>query len=215
VRTAGGHLPRIVPPVKSVVRVLAAVAVATALAACSHDGRTLRPAGPNQTLSIASSSTTVATTAQANNAGVESQGLTVTAPWHDNGIIDAKYTCKGAGVSPAISWSGVPAKTKELAVSLVDLDASNFVHWVVAGLDPASTGIVEGKVPAGATQAINGFGKAGWNGPCPPDGQHTYLLTLYALPAPSGIKATTQGSAAIASLDAHKIASVAMTGLFG
>jgi hypothetical protein len=148
--------------VKRVVRVLAVVAAATALASCSHDGRTLRPAGPDQTLSIASSSTTVAaTTAPAKNAGADTAGLTVTAPWPDNGIIDAKYTCKGVGVSPAISWSGVPAKTKELALSLVDLDANDFVHWVVAGLDPASTGIVEGKVPAGATQAINGFGKAG------------------------------------------------------
>jgi Raf kinase inhibitor-like YbhB/YbcL family protein len=215
VLAAGDGPPRIVPPVKRVVRVLVAVTVATALGACSHDGRTLRPAGPGQTLSIASSSTTVATTEAAHKAGADTQGLTVTAPWPDNGFIDAKYTCKGANVSPPISWSGVPAETKELALSLVDLDASDFVHWVVAGLDPASTGIVEGKLPAGATQATNGFGKAGWNGPCPPDGQHTYLLTLYALPAPSGIKSTTQGSAAINSLDAHKLASVAMTGLFG
>ena len=183
------------------------------LVACSNDGRTLRPAGPNQTLSIIT--TTTATPTTTGGTPVQPTGFVVTAPWADGGFIDAQYTCRGNDTSPAISWSGVPADTKELAISLVDLDASDFVHWVVAGLDPASTGIAGGRVPTGAIQAANGFGEAKYNGPCPPDGQHTYLLTLYALAGPSNLADGVAGASAIDALRGNEVASAAVNGSFG
>jgi Raf kinase inhibitor-like YbhB/YbcL family protein len=183
------------------------------LVACSSDGRTLRPAGPNQTLSIITTTTATPTTTGA--AVQPGAGFVVTAPWPDGGFIDAAYTCKGADTSPAISWSGVPASTQELAISLVDLDADNFVHWVVAGLDPASTGIAAGRVPAGAVQAANGFGEAKYSGPCPPDGQHKYLLTLYALGARSNLADGVAGATAVDQLRASAQASALVTGSFG
>jgi Raf kinase inhibitor-like YbhB/YbcL family protein len=197
---------------------LAAVASAVTLAlmllvACSTDGRTLRPAGPNQTLSIITTTTRAPTTTGA--AVQPGSGFVVTAPWADGGFIDAQYTCKGADTSPAISWSGVPASTQELAISLVDLDADNFVHWVVAGLDPASTGIAAGRVPAGAVQAANGFGEAKYGGPCPPDGEHRYLLTLYALGARSNLADGATGPTAIDQLQSGALASALVTGSFG
>jgi Raf kinase inhibitor-like YbhB/YbcL family protein len=190
--------------------VLAAVVGVLSLAACSSDGRTLRPAGPKQTLSIVTTTVPPSTTA-APNAGA----LAVMAPWSDGGTIDAQYTCKGADISPAISWSGVPAGTQELAVTLTDIDASNFVHWVIAGLDPASSGIAAGKVPVGAVQAANGFGEAKYGGPCPPDGNHTYLLRLYALGAHSGIANGMAGAAAIDALEANQLESTSISGVFG
>lgn len=184
------------------------------LAACSDDGRTLRPAGPNQTLSIITTTSAAPTTvAKAVQPGAN--GFIVTAPWTDGGLIDAQYTCKGADISPAISWSGVPAEAKELAISLVDLDASDFAHWVVAGIDPASTGIATGKVPAGAIQAANGFGEAKYSGPCPPDGQHKYLLTLYALSEPSNLADGVAAAAAIDILQSGQVASALVSGSFG
>ncbi len=197
---------------------LAAVASAVTLAlmllvACSSDGRTLRPAGPNQTLSIITTTTRAPTTTGA--AVPPGTGFVVTAPWADGGFIDAQYTCKGVDTSPAISWSGVPATTQELAISLVDLDADNFVHWVVAGLDPASTGIAAGRVPAGAVQAANGFGEAKYAGPCPPDGEHKYLLTLYALGARSNLADGVAGTTAVEQLQTSALASALVTGAFG
>jgi Raf kinase inhibitor-like YbhB/YbcL family protein len=182
------------------------------LAACSDDGRTLRPAGPNQTLSIITTTTVVPTTSgPAVAPGAD--GLVVTAPWTDGGFIDAQYTCKGADTSPAISWSGVPANAQELAISLVDLDASGFVHWIVAGLDPASTGIAAGKVPAGAIQAANGFGEAKYGGPCPPDGQHKY--TLYALGAHAKLADGVPAITALDLLQSSQLASALVSGSFG
>jgi Raf kinase inhibitor-like YbhB/YbcL family protein len=183
------------------------------LAACSDDGRTLRPASPQQTLSIITTTTAAATTRPAVEPSVS--GFAVTAPWTDGGFIDARYTCKGADTSPAISWSGVPAATKELAISLVDLDANDFAHWVVAGLDPASTGIAEGKVPAGAIQAANGFGEAKYGGPCPPDGEHKYLLTLYALGDASNLADGVAAATAIDALQSGQLASALVSGSFG
>ena len=184
------------------------------LVACSDDGRTLRPAGPNQTLSIITTTSAAPTTVGASVAPAGS-GFAVTAPWTDGGFIDAQYTCKGADISPAVSWTGVPAGTKELAISLVDLDASDFAHWIVAGLDPASTGIAAGKVPAGAIQGANGFGEAKYGGPCPPDGTHTYLLTLYALGSPSNLADGVAAATAIDVLQSGQLASALVSGSFG
>jgi Raf kinase inhibitor-like YbhB/YbcL family protein len=210
--------------------ILFAVLAVALMSACSDDGRELRPAGPDQTLSIITTTSEAATTTSgaAVNPGSSDtsgpgsapgqssgSGLTITTPWADGAQIDPQYTCRGADTSPAISWSGVPAEAKELALAFTDLDADNFVHWVVAGIDPASTGIAAGKVPAGAIQAANGFATATFRGPCPPDGTHTYLLTLYALRERSGLVDGGNGTAAIATLEANQIASVAIAGLFG
>jgi phosphatidylethanolamine-binding protein (PEBP) family uncharacterized protein len=67
-----------------------------------------------------------------------------------------------------------------------DPDADDFVHWVIAGLDPASNGVAEGEVPDGAVETDNGFGEPGWAGPCPPEGSgvHHYEFELIALGTP-------------------------------
>jgi len=183
------------------------------LVACSSDGRTLRPAGPDQTLSIVTTTTPPTTSAAA--VKPTGTGFVATAPWADGGFIDAQYTCKGADTSPAISWSGVPASTQELAISLVDLDASDFVHWIVAGLDPASTGIAAGRVPTGAIQAANGFGEAKYGGPCPPDGEHKYRLTVYALGARSNLADGGAADTALSQLQTSATATAPVSGSFG
>ena len=38
-----------------------------------------------------------------------------------------------------------------------------------------------GSLPAGALQARNSKGHAGYDGPCPPNGTHHYRFTIYAL----------------------------------
>jgi Raf kinase inhibitor-like YbhB/YbcL family protein len=115
------------------------------------------------------------------------EAFTITAPWVDGQPIDARHTCDGLDVSPALSWGGVPAGTVEIAVALVDDSAVSegqpFVHWVIAGLDPAEIALVEDDVPPGAVQALNFFGDVDYGGPCPPPGDdaHQYRLTAYAL----------------------------------
>ena len=110
----------------------------------------------------------------------------------DGGVIPSKHTCEGADASPALTWSGVPASAKSLALIVDDPDAPDpkapkmtYVHWVLYGLPPSLTGLPEaatgGDLPAGAKQGVNDFKRAAWGGPCPPIGRHRYVFKLYAL----------------------------------
>jgi Raf kinase inhibitor-like YbhB/YbcL family protein len=94
--------------------------------------------------------------------------------------IDPRYTCKGANVAPALSWSPAPSGTQEIAVTMIDEDA-DFDHWTMAGIKPDVTSMAENTPPEGAVAALNGAGKAAYTGPCPPSGTHTYRITVYYL----------------------------------
>jgi Raf kinase inhibitor-like YbhB/YbcL family protein len=199
------------------------VLLLVALAACSHDGRALRPAGPDQTASLVTTTTVPTATTRGPSvqpgvsSGRDAQGgsMSIVTPWPDGGAIAPQFTCKGADTSPAISWSGVPSAAKELALAFTDLDADGFVHWLVAGISPSTTGVAAGQVPAGAIQGTNGFNLAAYSGPCPPDGRHTYLVTLYALGQPSGLTTGVDGQKAVDTLESDQILSVAISGVFG
>ena len=102
--------------------------------------------------------------------------------------IPSKYTCDAAGINPALTFSGVPANTKQLVLTMHDPDvpktlmpSGNFDHWMVWDIAPTSKGIAEG---AGSSMGMNGTGKAGYIGPCPPDREHRYFFRLYAVDIP-------------------------------
>jgi len=174
------------------------------LAACdTGDGRALRDPPPGATAPPMATTTTTAAPALPPAGSGEAAGtLQLTSPAFAEGQpIPERYACTGqpAGVSPPLSWTGVPAGTVELALTVVDLSsAPQAVHWAIAGLDPATTGLAEGSVPEGAVEARNDSSEFGWYGPCPPPGEtRTYLFTLYALTAPSGVAEGTGGPEAV------------------
>jgi Raf kinase inhibitor-like YbhB/YbcL family protein len=105
--------------------------------------------------------------------------------------IPKRFTCDGQGTSPALRWSGVPARARELALLMEDPDAPSgtFVHWVVLRLRPDLRGLPEGRVPPGAIEAKQSFGDKRYGGPCPPEGDdpHRYVFTLYALDRKLGL----------------------------
>jgi len=112
--------------------------------------------------------------------------MMLTSPaFSDGGTIPRRYTCDGDGISPPLSWSGVPRAARELALVVEDRDADRFVHWTVLGIAAAQREITEGSVPAGAVETDNSFGEHGWGAPCPPqgDGSHHYVFVLYATDA--------------------------------
>ncbi len=102
------------------------------------------------------------------------------------GSVPVRYTCQGAGMSPPLSWSGVPDGAVSLALTVTDPDAPQgiWVHWVVFNLPADSDGVpagASGSLPGGAAEGVNGWGKPGYGGPCPPSGRHRYIFELYAL----------------------------------
>jgi phosphatidylethanolamine-binding protein (PEBP) family uncharacterized protein len=79
--------------------------------------------------------------------------ITVTSlAFRDQGVIPARYTCFGKGVSPPIHWSGVPQGTKALALVADDSDApvTPYIYWLVFDISPQTTELQEGSLPAGA-----------------------------------------------------------------
>jgi Raf kinase inhibitor-like YbhB/YbcL family protein len=106
--------------------------------------------------------------------------------------IPVAHTCEGADASPALSWSGIPAGTRSLALIVDDPDAPDpqaprmtWVHWVLYNLPPTSTGLPEAvaasQLPEGTRQGRNDWKRTGYGGPCPPIGRHRYFHKLYAL----------------------------------
>src|SRR4029077_909966 len=86
--------------------------------------------------------------------------------------IPIENTCDGENTSPPLTWGGVPEGTVELAITVVDPDASpqGFVHWAIALIDPGVQALAIGSAPDGAVQAMNSGGTSGYTGPCPPQG---------------------------------------------
>ena len=136
--------------------------------------------------------------------------------FEEGGPIPEKYSCEGEDVSPPLEWAGVPEGTEELLLTLLDPDVPSgvFTHWTVFSIDPSSPGIPEGGVPEGAVQGLNGFGDAGYGGPCPPPGPaHRYVFTLAALDEPSGLSPGATPSAVDASLQ-QAVATTTLTGSY-
>ncbi|HZD43504.1 MAG TPA: YbhB/YbcL family Raf kinase inhibitor-like protein [Methanomicrobiales archaeon] len=112
-----------------------------------------------------------------------------TGAFTDGAKIPEKYTCSGADVSPALSWSEPPEGTKSLALTLEDPDApgGTWYHWLLWNIPGHAGGIGEhaaptDELPGGMVQGRNSFGKTGYGGPCPPQGHmHRYVFHLYAL----------------------------------
>jgi Raf kinase inhibitor-like YbhB/YbcL family protein len=65
--------------------------------------------------------------------------------FEDGDYIPVKFTCRGQDISPPLAWSGVPEKTKSLALIIDDPDATHgtFTHWIVYNIPPQSKGFAE------------------------------------------------------------------------
>ena len=110
--------------------------------------------------------------------------MQLTSPVFLNGkAIPAIYSCDGDELSPPLTIEGVPMQAKSLALVMDDPDAPAglWVHWVLWNIDPATTRVAQGSVPAGAQQGVNSWQRKGYGGPCPPTGTHRYFFRLFAL----------------------------------
>jgi Raf kinase inhibitor-like YbhB/YbcL family protein len=119
--------------------------------------------------------------------------LTLTSPAFANGHeIPSDFTCEGADISPALSWSGAPAGTKSFALIVDDPDAPDpaapkmtWVHWVLYNIPADATRLPEAvdsdELPTGTREGKNDWKRTGYGGPCPPIGRHRYYFKLFAL----------------------------------
>jgi Raf kinase inhibitor-like YbhB/YbcL family protein len=137
----------------------------------------------------------------------------------DHDLMPDRLSMLGGNVSPPLSWSGVPADAAELLLVVEDPDAVQppFIHWLVLGIDPGTTGVPEGGVPARGRQLPNGFGDTHWTGPRPPKGDppHRYFFRLYAVDEPIRISQTPTAAEVHEAVSGHERASGTLVGTFG
>jgi Raf kinase inhibitor-like YbhB/YbcL family protein len=109
-----------------------------------------------------------------------------------NAEIPTRYTCEGDDISPALSWTDMPAGTKSLVLIVDDPDAPDpaapkmtWVHWVLYNVPASAGGLPEAvaaqDLPTGTKEGLNDWKRTGYGGPCPPIGRHRYFHKLYAL----------------------------------
>ena len=143
--------------------------------------------------------------------------IQVTAPFSDGAAIPIRYSCDGDNVSPALTWSGVPAGTASLALVVDDPDApgGTYVHWVLFAVPPSVTSLAEGAVAAGARQARNSAGHSRYDGPCPPRGKpHHYRFKVYALSEQLSAENGADTGDVLRSIEKAAIARGQVTGTF-
>lgn len=132
---------------------------------------------------------------------------------------------QGENLSPHLAWSGAPAGSKSFVVTLFDPDAptgSGWWHWVVANIPadvselPTGAGSGRPGLPAGALQTRTDFGKAGYGGAAPPQGEsHRYQFTVHALDV-EHIEVDADASGAMVGFNVHfhSLGSASLTVLY-
>ncbi len=136
--------------------------------------------------------------------------------------IPSEHSCEGKDVSPPLTWVGVPAEAKSLALIVDDPDAPDpaaprrvWVHWIVtlpAATRELGTG-ASAALPKGSTVGKNDWGNPAWGGPCPPTGRHRYFFKLYALDAVVDAGGLDK-AALIQKLDGHVLARGELIGTY-
>jgi hypothetical protein len=161
-------------------------------------------------------------------------GFTLTSPDIDtrkgiaNKYVFNGFGCAGENISPAVVWMDPPAGTRSFALTVYDPDAptgSGWWHWVMINIPADMHGLPQGagdpaagKAPKGVLQVRTDFGKPGWGGPCPPQGDkpHRYIFTLHALKVEK-LDLPEDATAALAGfmINANRIGKASFTGRYG
>lgn len=126
-------------------------------------------------------------------ASEKEEGMKIVSTAFEHGKdIPKRYTADGQDISPPLSWEGVPANARSLALIVDDPDAPDpkaprmvWVHWVLYNIPVTAKGLPEGvkanELPPGTLQGLNDWKRTGYGGPAPPIGRHRYFFKLYAL----------------------------------
>ena len=184
------------------------VAACTMFAACGDSGAT-------------PTATRIAPTLVPQTPVANLPAMTLESVFPNDGSFPGQFACLGQNVSPPLHWSGAPAATKAFALFMDDPDAGGtFTHWVVFNLPATETGIAEAlpatkSIDNGVKQGMNGLGKIGYTGPCPPKRvAHHYRFFLYALDAALTIDGGVTRQDVTNAMNGHILAIGKLTGTY-
>ena len=142
----------------------------------------------------------------------------------DHAPIPERYTADGAGVSPPLQWSGVPAGVRSLVLIVEDADAPTpqpLVQAIVVDLVAEDGALAEGALPSkdhagsGVRVGRNSVLQATWLPPDPPPGHgvHRYAFQVFAL-AGGEFDGTPGRDAVLEAIREHGLASGCLIGTY-
>jgi Raf kinase inhibitor-like YbhB/YbcL family protein len=146
--------------------------------------------------------------------------------FQDGQPIPVEHTSDGSDVSPPLEWTNVAQGTVSFALVMDDPDApgvGTFAHWLICDIPARQTDLPEGvektevpQTPMGAVQGNNGFRRAGYGGPRPPQGDdpHGYVFTLYALDCKLEIPGAFNRMQLRAAMEGHIVAQAQLRGTY-
>jgi Raf kinase inhibitor-like YbhB/YbcL family protein len=105
-------------------------------------------------------------------------------PELEKGEMPEKSGYIGENVNPELEIINVPDEAETLALLLEDPDAVEaagkiWLHWLTWNIPADTEKISEGESPG--PEGETDFPEPGYNGPNPPDGEHTLVFKIYAL----------------------------------
>lgn len=105
--------------------------------------------------------------------------------FENGGMLPKEYTCDGKGISPAVTWSGVPTGTRELEILLSkdNADGSKQWNWIVYHIPTSINVLPIANYGVGLFGAGTGKGALlKYQAPCPRGTEEEkYTFTIYAL----------------------------------
>ena len=120
-------------------------------------------------------------------------------------------------VNPQLEIEEIPEETVSLVLIMDDPDAVEpagkiWDHWIVYDVDPSTEKIESGESPG--TEGITDFRETGYNGPNPPDGEHMYVFTAYALDKELGLPQGANKEQVEESIEGHIIEKAELKGRY-
>ena len=153
--------------------------------------------------------------------------MTVTSIGIANGYIDPAYGANGDTkendipvLSLPLEISGAPEGTVCYAVYMDDPDAKplcgyNWVHWMAVDIAQSSIPEDFSRTAQGiAVQGTNDNGTVGYAGPAPPDRDHSYVITVYALDAELALSEGFSKTEFTEAIQGHVLASATLEGIY-
>lgn len=191
-------------------------------AGCAQGGTTPAPADPPaQPTAKAAAPAAPTEPLAATEPPAEPAAFAVSSAGIVDGAIGDAYGMRGSQMANGVptrslplTVEGGPEGTACLALSMIDPDGGDWVHWLA--LVPLSD------LPENAsidwadrmTQGKNDFGSVGYGGPTPPSGTHVYVLTVYALSEQVSLENGFSLAAFTKAIDGKALAQVELTGSY-
>lgn len=140
--------------------------------------------------------------------------------WNDGERIPAKYTCDGENLSPPLAIDGVPEATRSFVLIVEDPDVPRsiredglWVHWIRFNIPADATRLAEGEEPPG-NGGMTTNKRTNYGGPCPPDGEHRYYFTVYALDTLLDVPHGSEKDELLAAIEGHVLDTAQLVGRY-